>query len=486
MPTDILVATPDQAFGEWLRDSLADHGDYTAHLVNSGSEVLASAASIPYELAILDADIRGEPFALLAHALMARWPTLRLLIIPPDNDPQHPSLAGLTPHAYLERPFYFPDFIELLHSLLAADATRQAEADLSPLVVERVDARRSLSWLEDEDQAAAQLSRLLLEIGAQAALITVEGKVWASAGLLNRAAAQEVAEQLAGCWQGEDQIDMARYARLNTTGGEHLMYATPLLGELALGLLYPARTPLSQARLQAGALARALANLARDQALPVVEAAPAPSHPVDDFAKPAAAGQFVSVELEPDELIPEEEQQIDLSVLLAGMPPPDPNGKPLFPSGEGVNWAPESHPEDEAEALFPWEQAPAQASDPTENATPPSETWMDPRPEEQDDPETTAFLQRLFPGDATQALSNRAAEPTQPISAANGRSITRENAPPVTVPVEPQGDGDTADLIRTLRQDALPVNSRTGLLIGDQVYTCLLLPARPEHSLTGE
>src|SRR6266498_3315347 len=112
MTVNILVATPHTAFGELLRISLAESGQYQVRLVPTGKEVRISARQFPYQLAILDSALNDEPFVPLCKDLIQSQPGIRLVIIPPENNPNHPSLGGLMPHAYLSRPFYLPDLLE--------------------------------------------------------------------------------------------------------------------------------------------------------------------------------------------------------------------------------------------------------------------------------------------------------------------------------------------------------------------------------------
>jgi DNA-binding NtrC family response regulator len=124
MPASILVATPHAAFGELLRISLEDSGQYQVRLVMSAKEAYAAAERSSYQMAILDGAICDSPFVQLCTDLLKTQKGLRLVIIPPDNNPSHASLGGLMPHGYLNRPFYLPDLLETISRLLEE---RQAE-----------------------------------------------------------------------------------------------------------------------------------------------------------------------------------------------------------------------------------------------------------------------------------------------------------------------------------------------------------------------
>ncbi|HEX9012930.1 MAG TPA: hypothetical protein VF813_05420, partial [Anaerolineaceae bacterium] len=350
----ILVASSDPAFGELLRASLAENDRYIVHLVRTGSEVLTKAASNEYVLAILDADLPGQPFVPLVRSLMAALPGMRLMVIPPENNPQHPALSGLTPDGYVYSPFYLPDLLEAVHRLLASGPAHQMGEEHAPLVVGRAIDGPEPNWTEDAGQADQQLAGLLEKTPAQGAWIAFEGKVWAHAGQLSRAAAQEVIESLASRWEPRQSLDLARYVRLETTGAQHLVIATRLLDELVLALAFSANASFTQAH-----------GLAHHIAAELVKTITAANEAdTSQQAEEPAALQRSSADLGED-LYGDEAPGIDLSMLLAGMPSPDPDGKPLFDSS---GWAPEMEPADVPEEDLPEWFAVFQSS--LENAAP--------------------------------------------------------------------------------------------------------------------
>lgn len=590
MPEKILVATPDLAFGEWLRSSLAENGGYAVTLVRDGSEVLLQAASTPFALVILDAELPGEPFIPLARSLAVLIPGMRLMVIPPENNPHHPSLAGLAPHGFVNRPFYLPELLSSVHALLTSREARPAAGDLSPLMVEK----SGSDWTEDAAQAGQQLSRLLFETSAQAALITFEGKVWASAGQLGPGAVQEAASRLLDCWECEQKSHLARYLRIESSGSDHLLYAAPLLDELVLALLYDPAASLTKAHSQAAQLVKSLTRAAAPEELP--QAGPAvevpPEEPpapvlalqddpqaelasllmnlqpsavgpepadlppadedeqqpepvlrladlldqpelVDDepgevirlddlLAQPESAdddqvyrldellgrpeetraGQeavlrlinFVSAPEEGEEDRPaEDEPRIDLSTLLAGMPPPDPGGPPVFPAAE--EWVPE---EDSLEPSSPpansWEEVAARlkaAGRPEAPAVEPPDAvaepggeeipgWLAAAPQESANNE----IPEEIPDWLNAEIAEPAVPPVQSLSA--GETTPLPEPPYKTRPAGPLVL-NPADLHNN-EAPLVPAGAEGKALptLTDLVYTCILIPERPENSLSGE
>jgi len=130
MSPDILVATPQAAVGELLRLSLEESRQYRVRMVQSGHEALAAASRIPFDLAILDATLSDQTVATLMRSLVGQRASLKLVVIPPENDPAKLEPNGLRPDATLNLPFYAPDLVELVNSLLQGAPTKEASKDI--------------------------------------------------------------------------------------------------------------------------------------------------------------------------------------------------------------------------------------------------------------------------------------------------------------------------------------------------------------------
>ena len=156
-------------------------------------------------------------------------------------------------------------------------------------------------WLQDVDLAAQHLTRLSLESASQAAIITHGDEIWAYAGELPQPAAQELASSIATYWDDE-RGDLARFIKLEETGGEHMMYATGLGGDFVLALIFDASTPFSKIRSEAGKLARSLS-------------APPEERPVETLQEDTA----------PTMEVPEEMLALTVEPLLDDVPPSIPD-----------------------------------------------------------------------------------------------------------------------------------------------------------------
>jgi REP element-mobilizing transposase RayT len=209
---------------------------------------------------------------------------LKLVIV--SDGGQMPDLAELGPLGQLTQPFYLPDLLEMMARLFPAAGRGEARPAPDPTGEE-------WPWLDDVNRAAQHLTRLTLESSAQAALITRESDLWAYAGQLPQAAAREVCETVARYWDRQEESDLVRFVRLQSTNAEHMLYATRLAEGLVLALVFDAETPFSTIRSQVNNLVHSL-----------------------------------STSPEPESREPElsdEEQVASVADILSHIPPPDPS-----------------------------------------------------------------------------------------------------------------------------------------------------------------
>jgi REP element-mobilizing transposase RayT/CheY-like chemotaxis protein len=307
MAVFVLIASPTSAFGELIRLTLEGEGNYRVTRVSTGCEALEQCQSIPFALAILDADLSDLPLPDLFTAVQKLCPGVRLILVPPHNDPHSPAVADLPAHGYLSKPFYLPDLMNIVtHALRVQDqppeahsqqASEAAKAETTPVsqpakaAVDGTSPNRPASkpiaptapaWLQDVTRAAQHLTRLSLETAALAALIIREGKLWAYAGQLSQPAAQELAQTVAHYWQRGNGSDLARFVHLNATDRDYMLYATAVSRDMALAMIFDIEMPFSKIRSQASHLARSLASppgmeppSGAHQALPQMQPSPA-------------------------------------------------------------------------------------------------------------------------------------------------------------------------------------------------------------------
>jgi REP element-mobilizing transposase RayT len=292
-----------------------------------------------------------------------------------------------------------------------------------------------LPWLSDVNTAAQHLTRLTLESSSQAALIVRDNEVWAYAGELAQSAAQEVAAAMSRNWDSEADGDLLRFARLEATRAEHILYATRLAPGMLLGLVFDAETPFGTIRSQAGKLG---SLLDRDEPGPAPETEVVSTTPLRWAPSPVspAAPETESGELGEEDDLPIPEIQNILRDVPSPEPPPVVQSSPLA------------------------------------------------------DPEATRRTAApRFPGADRAGDVAVAQSPAGPLETALSGAVPRPEtpvAPPMpgemehTLPHSMVGFAGTGAEARRINLE--PVQAGVYHL----TYACLLLPRFPEHYLTGE
>lgn len=254
MATPLLVLTQDVTFGELVSRSLEGESRFSVRVLRQVDEATAYVRKEKCSLTFLDLDIADALEA--GRALRQANAEMRFVFLSAvDADP---ALDELNPRAHLTKPFYVKDLLELMDKLfqpLQAGTPRRApqNALAAPPVV-----NPEMPWLADVNRAAQHLTRLTLESSAQAALINRENELWAYAGQLPQAAAHELGRMVARYWDKNEESDLVRFVRLNSTKAEHMLFATRLAAGLVLALAFDAETPFSTIRTQAGQLVHSL------------------------------------------------------------------------------------------------------------------------------------------------------------------------------------------------------------------------------------
>jgi REP element-mobilizing transposase RayT/DNA-binding response OmpR family regulator len=230
----ILVTSPHRAFAELLRSSLEESGRYRVRLAFTAQEALAAAEEGGFNLAVLDSDIEDEAPARTAKRLAALHPALLLMVIPPENDPNHPSLVDMPPHSYLERSFYLPDLLNRLDQLLGLAQINDWNLLGAPAASE------FSGWVQNEQQVSSDMKLALADTNFVNAVLIQAGRVLGSSSQLNHQDGLSTAEWIGRHW--DQTSDMVRYT------GEHLLYVTRLWNSLALSTVSDASLPLTQVR----------------------------------------------------------------------------------------------------------------------------------------------------------------------------------------------------------------------------------------------
>jgi len=326
MKANLLVVTPQASFGELIRQSLNDTGSFRIHMANDKARAILAAEKDHCTLALLDTELGEQNVLDIGRSLRSLNPDIDLVILSDEELP--PAMDAIRPWVLLRKPFYLPDFIQLVRAVpiipdqlidaLEENVEPVSEEDMKEPISAPQNEPQALDipWLNDVSKAAQHLTRLTLESSAQAALITREKELWAYAGQLSQNAANELAATVSRHWDGQKGNDLLRFVRLESTKAEHMLYATSMSPDVILALVFDAETPFSTIRSQANSLARSLA-IAKTGPLNSLERNPVPKR------------EQVQVEPEADEYDDYDETDEDLEIpsiadILDDVPPPVP------------------------------------------------------------------------------------------------------------------------------------------------------------------
>ena len=308
MAVPILIVTPNVGFGELICQILDETGDYALWLSTNRKDAIKAAKVEEPVLMILETELNGTPVSELVEIVKKSLPELLLILIVPELAAGGDSFEEMQPDGVLNKPVYLPDLMNMVEDVIKNcgldnidRAKSKPKATTGQLVLDaEEEPPPPPAWLNDVNLAAQHLTRLSLESAAQASLITKSDQIYAYAGELPRLAAEELARAVSSAFENGGGSDLARFIRLEETGGEYMLYATGLGGEFVLATVFDAEMPFSKIRAQASNLAVALSS------------------------PPSKESLETESDLEPEEDEMEEEALMDIRPILEDVPPPMP------------------------------------------------------------------------------------------------------------------------------------------------------------------
>ena len=318
MAAPVLVVTPSPNFGESVRAALEQTESYRVFVVSNKVPAIVRAEEESCRLTILDLDLGEQWVEDIGQSLRKIVPDMKLFVLAGDELP--PALDSIRPWTLLRKPFHLPQ---------ALVALARPESQPNPAQI-MTKPHGELPWLTDVNTAAQHLTRLTLESSSQAALIVRNNEVWAYAGELVQSAAQEVAAVMSHNWDSEADGDLLRFARLEATRAEHILYATRLAPGMLLGLVFDAETPFGTIRTQAGKLG---SLLDRDEPSTDVKPEVVSTTPLQwkPSPRPRVAAQAATAEPEGEDDLPIPEIQN----ILRDVPSPEPERRAAAPAAGG-------------------------------------------------------------------------------------------------------------------------------------------------------
>lgn len=270
--------------------SLENHHRTVPTLVTKLKDAVREVQKKNYDAVILDYQDGVSEHEVVQGMRMLDG-NIKVILIP-SEEYQPPHDPDLLPDATLNKPFYMPDFLELLAHLEREETYRgdanEREGPEQPGENDRLDA----------EQLAQHLTRLSLETAAQAAFLIRDDQLWAYAGELPRTAAEELAGEVQQSWKRNGENDLARFFHLEETNREYMIYATAFGEAAILTMAFDTDVPFSEIRAQADTLVQSLTDLPEEQPVRVEMKKGAEETEADSAHRMASAFHDVFREME--------------------------------------------------------------------------------------------------------------------------------------------------------------------------------------------
>lgn len=475
MTAHLLVVTPQSELGDSLKNGL-DSSRYTVTVTDDFSEAIHHVRNTGCPVILLDAELEEVGISLLdiGYALRLVKNDVQFLLLQRAGRTPEESQV-LNPAAVLTQPVSLPELTAWLERLIppAAASNTPALHERKPAMPAFDSQARVLAetarmvWVKDVSKAAQHLTRLTLESSAQAALITREGELWAYAGQLSREAAQELSQSVQRYWDRENESDLLRFIRLQSTEAQHILYARKLSASMILALVFDGETSFSTIRSQAGKLVRSLAD--------------SPAEPPATDAPAGVAPPFTSPPLSSED--PEDELP-PISELLGDVPPPIPIVKP--PSSALMPW---EHPLEPLPAARESEAVPRPVAVEEPPTQPPAALQPAPDSQPQFSLESSPSIrQELFKRpvpalDETLAAGLSPLESGQPNRPADLELTRKQSAQKDQSLIETRPHVVTESVTQVAHRILLEPASPA---MADLSYACLLVPRFDTHHLVGD
>jgi len=231
----ILAASPQSAFGELLRLSLEKGSNYQVQLAHTGSEVLSLISRDNFDLAILDAELKDQPFAPLIKNLHIQQPQMHIMVIPQTAGITRQSLKEVGVDGFLEKPINFTDLLRMVEKL-----TGEEEINMPTVVSPAISDNRKpieAKWVEDRNEVQQNLFRLAARSPAEAVFIIQNRQVWSQTSKQNQDFNIQVIDLFARAWDHKTSLDLVKMFRFGENGRKWLMYATSLVQDFVLVMI---------------------------------------------------------------------------------------------------------------------------------------------------------------------------------------------------------------------------------------------------------
>jgi len=297
MGIPVLVVDANMDTGKLIQKSLEANGLFQVTLATRAIEALMRFTETKFHVAVVDFGLPDLNGVDLIRQMLGIDESITIVAVLDEQDSQALDLKKLSIEIILDKPAYLADLPTRLSNLfnlpspssapdlpppdpakfktesvlegdpLEDSAATQAEKkeqevkEVRSEVPQPEEEDRIPPWLQDPSQVKEYLSQLGKEHSAYASLLSRGATPWNFSETITENQAQGIVRLLSEHDEGlQSKGALIRYIRLSGTGNDYLLYATPVVADINLSLVFSMETPFSVARRQAHKLSRLLAN----------------------------------------------------------------------------------------------------------------------------------------------------------------------------------------------------------------------------------
>ena len=143
MLANILVVEATEEFGSLIRNTLEETEQYQVELAMNAAEAIEIGEQGGLQLLIIDFDLPDIDAPTCIQRILTVNPGLAVIAIPPNNNPNDPTLSGLPISALLTKPFYLPELNRIVSEVIDQPADVE-----SSIPIEEFDPQEdALTWV---------------------------------------------------------------------------------------------------------------------------------------------------------------------------------------------------------------------------------------------------------------------------------------------------------------------------------------------------
>ena len=249
----VLIFSTHPAFVELSRNCLMEIKNLIVESASTIDEMRTLSDQSEFDLVILDAEFPENSPVEEIVSIQEQHASTMFLVFPPDNRQNHPIVGQFRADAFLNQPFYLPDFLDMVEKLVYRTQIQEMKFNESESYSIGDEEKgkimqQTLSDWVNPTKIGEQLSQAMIESQAQGAFILYDGNPIVYRGDLDESVISEITLHLLRDWDRDKKSDIVRFMRLSADDKDHLIYASNFQEYYLLVLIFEKTLPIMVAR----------------------------------------------------------------------------------------------------------------------------------------------------------------------------------------------------------------------------------------------